>query len=155
MEPILLQNENETAAFATRLGRALEPESVVVLSGPLGAGKTRIVQGIVASRGGNREEVTSPTYTLCHHYRATPRVNHIDTYRIRDDDEFFELGFHELFESPEITVLEWGERFAHLLPDDYLQVTVQVVDEEKRMVSVKGSGSKSEQIMARFESDVV
>src|SRR5687767_7422440 len=104
-------NEQETDRLGAALAAALPAGTTIALSGTLGAGKTRLVQAIAAALGVRREDVVSPTFVLCQQYvgeRAT--IYHLDAYRIRDEDEFRELGVEELFASGAIVVVEWGER---------------------------------------------
>ena len=81
------------------------------LVGTLGAGKTTFAQCLAESAGIDREDVTSPTFTLLSSYEATvnvSRVNlhHMDAYRVADEDEFLELGVEELFDED----CTWGSR---------------------------------------------
>ncbi|HUG71274.1 MAG TPA: tRNA (adenosine(37)-N6)-threonylcarbamoyltransferase complex ATPase subunit type 1 TsaE, partial [Pirellulaceae bacterium] len=101
---------DDTDRFGAALAELFPDGTTVCLSGTLGAGKTRLVQAIAAACGINRADVVSPTFVLCQHYSATRRFNHLDAYRIRDDDEFLELGVDEMFASDGITLVEWGER---------------------------------------------
>src|SRR5438270_8516863 len=91
------KDETDTDRFAAAVANALSAGSTIALCGTLGAGKTRFVQGLAAACGVSRDEVVSPTFVLLHQYRGTRAINHLDAYRIRDEDEFRELGIDELF----------------------------------------------------------
>jgi tRNA threonylcarbamoyladenosine biosynthesis protein TsaE len=95
--------------FGWALAATLNPGSVVLLVGPMGAGKTTLTKGI--ARGlGFTGEVTSPTYTYIHEY-PTPQgvLVHSDAYRLEDARKLFGLGLEELIENARLTVIEWGE----------------------------------------------
>ncbi|MCA9042121.1 MAG: tRNA (adenosine(37)-N6)-threonylcarbamoyltransferase complex ATPase subunit type 1 TsaE [Planctomycetaceae bacterium] len=129
---IKTQSEAETDQLGMALGKCLKAGTVISLNGNLGAGKTRFVQGIAAAWGIEREEVTSPTFTLIQEYAGKLPLYHFDTYRLRDCDEFEELGAAEILESPAICVLEWGDRMAEFLPDSTLRIEIKILSETDR-----------------------
>jgi tRNA threonylcarbamoyladenosine biosynthesis protein TsaE len=75
---------------------------------------------------------------------------HLDAYRVDDEDEFLELGVEEFFEEMAVTILEWGEKFEHLLPRDYLRIEIDVISETQRQFSVASSGPNSNKILSRL-----
>ena len=135
----------DTDRFGAALAKLLPDGTTVCLSGTLGAGKTRLVQAIVAACGVNPGDVVSPTFVLCQHYSGTRQFNHLDAYRIHDDDEFLELGVDEMFASDGITLVEWGERVRDCLPPDRVEIQLKVVGETERefQLSVVGDLSPS------------
>jgi tRNA threonylcarbamoyladenosine biosynthesis protein TsaE len=144
------QSVAETRAWGTQLARCLQPGDVVALDGPLGAGKTHLVQGILEGLDFPREHVTSPTFTLIQEYPARVPVCHCDAYRLRDVDEFLELGVDELLGSEVICLIEWAERVAEVLPRDRLSIVLQVTGETARIIKIGASGPRSEQILQRL-----
>ncbi|MEO1495607.1 MAG: tRNA (adenosine(37)-N6)-threonylcarbamoyltransferase complex ATPase subunit type 1 TsaE [Planctomycetota bacterium] len=132
-----------TDALGARLADALPAGSVVSLIGPLGAGKTRLVQAITAALG-SRAEVTSPTYVLVNEYTdGRVPVYHFDAYRIADDDEFLELGAEEYFTvggsaGLGICLVEWGDRVSHLLPEGCVEVRVSIGNDDDRVAEIAG-----------------
>jgi tRNA threonylcarbamoyl adenosine modification protein YjeE len=114
MSEIALPDEQATGQLARRLAAALAADAVVALDGPLGAGKTTLVRHLVAALGGDPQEVSSPTFTLMHQYRARLSVLHIDAYRLGAASDLLALGFDELREGG-IAVVEWAERVAPAL----------------------------------------
>src|SRR4051794_4866067 len=113
--------EEETRRFGHALARVLPAGTTVALIGTLGAGKTRLVQAIAEAYGVAPDSVVSPTFVLCQHYAGSRPMNHLDAYRMRDEDEFRELGGEELMSGQAITLIEWADRISDALPDDYLQ----------------------------------
>ncbi len=131
-----LENESDTERLGQRLAAELAPGSVVALIGPLGAGKTRLVQAVCRALGVT-EEVTSPTFVLINEYRSGRLpVFHFDAYRLRDDDEFLELGPDEYFEAGGMTFVEWGDRVERCLPKDAVRVKIEVLEGERRRVKL-------------------
>jgi tRNA threonylcarbamoyladenosine biosynthesis protein TsaE len=129
---VISRSEADTDRLGRKLGELLPAGAVVGLNGPLGAGKTRLVQGIAAACGHDPRNVVSPTFTLVQEYRGSRPVYHFDVYRLRDDDEFLNLGPDEYFYGDGITVLEWAERVAACLPPERLEITIRPVDENTR-----------------------
>ena len=136
------QNETETAQFGAKLAAMLRPGMTVGLIGTLGAGKTRLVQAVAESLGALPGTVVSPTFVLIQEYRdACPPVYHVDTYRLADEDEFFELGLDEYFEGSGITFVEWADRFIDFLPKTRLDITIEVTGETSRLFTVEEKGN--------------
>lgn len=118
---LALADETATVAFARRLAVVAAPGDVVALSGALGAGKTALARAFIRARAGDDAlAVPSPTFTLVQVY-ALPSgsVWHVDAYRLSAPDEALELGLDEAFVDA-ITLIEWPERIAGLLPADAL-----------------------------------
>lgn len=128
----------ETLAFGRRLGRGLKPGCVVALCGPVGAGKTHLVRGLVEGLGGSGE-TASPTFALIHEY-PTPAavVMHFDLYRMRSAAEVFEAGFDELHDARAVVVLEWADKFPEIVPPGASWVKLVPVDETTRRIVVQG-----------------
>lgn len=114
---------SETWKIAAEFFQTLEKPVVIALHGNLGAGKTCFTQGL-AQAAGVREPVCSPTYTLISEYRGDVAFHHIDLYRLSGPEEAFDLGFDEVLESGGITVIEWAERAAELLPPSTLHIRI-------------------------------
>lgn len=104
-----LPDERAAAALARRIAFSLPRGALLVLTGPLGAGKTTFVKGLAQALG-SEATVTSPTYALVHEY-PTPEgtLVHVDAYRLPDADALLALGLDELRERARLTVVEWGE----------------------------------------------
>ncbi|HWB00252.1 MAG TPA: tRNA (adenosine(37)-N6)-threonylcarbamoyltransferase complex ATPase subunit type 1 TsaE [Pirellulales bacterium] len=118
-------DEAATERLARALAEVLPPSAVVALNGPLGAGKTRFVQGLAAAAGVLPGMVTSPTFVLVQEYAGRQPIYHFDLYRLRDEDEFLELAPDEYFGRGGWSLVEWGERFERLLPDERLDITIE------------------------------
>lgn len=124
-------SETETWALGRALAEALVPGDVVGLQGPMGAGKTRLVQGIGAGLGVDPREVTSPTYALVHTYRGRLPVYHLDLYRVGDADEVEATGVLDLA-GEGVVLVEWIDRAPEVLGPGGVRVTIEVGPGEVR-----------------------
>jgi tRNA threonylcarbamoyladenosine biosynthesis protein TsaE len=124
----------DTLNFGRRLAARLGPGSVVALRGVLGAGKTTLVKGI--ARGlGIKEEITSPTFTIISIYESTPPLNHVDLYRLDREGELEDLGLEELLYGSGITVIEWPEKAASMLPDSTIFIDIVLREDGTREIN--------------------
>jgi len=111
----------------------------VLLIGNLGAGKTTLAKGIVKGLGAAPpEEVSSPTFTLIHEYGEGPRVYHVDLYRLDEAAQVATLGLDEIFEKQAVVLIEWGERFPDLMPEDRVEIRIETceTDPGSRQISI-------------------
>jgi tRNA threonylcarbamoyladenosine biosynthesis protein TsaE len=149
-------NEADTIRLGEALAAAFQPGCVVALLGNLGAGKTRLVQAIANALGIDREDVTSPTFVLIQEYDGNLPIFHFDAYRLRDSDQFLELGADELMASQGICLIEWAERVGDVLPDDLLRIEIEIEGPTRRLFRLSGSGPKSNEVvqqLAEFHLD--
>jgi tRNA threonylcarbamoyladenosine biosynthesis protein TsaE len=118
-----------------RIAQDLPSHCTVLLIGNLGAGKTTLAKGIVAGlNAGEEDEVGSPTFTLIHEY--SDRVYHIDLYRLDTIEEVRSLGLEEIFDREAVTLIEWGERFPDLMPEDRIEISIEATGDDEREVRV-------------------
>ena len=106
---VTTRSELETTTLGEKLGRSLEPGSILLLVGDLGAGKTTLVRGIAKGLGVDPDEVSSPTFVLINEYRGRVTLHHVDLYRI-DGAAIDDLGLEELSASGGVVVIEWADR---------------------------------------------
>ena len=147
MQEIICENEIQTKLFATNLAEKLGRGDVLVLSGELGAGKTKFVEGIL-NHFGLQDEISSPTFTIVNEYHNEQiDIFHFDLYRLGDVYEFENIGGEEYFEKG-ICIFEWGELIEDILPEDYIKITFDKDDEDIdiRKLSIETFGSKYENI---------
>jgi tRNA threonylcarbamoyladenosine biosynthesis protein TsaE len=132
---------DETRKLAAALAELARPGDLLVLAGDLGAGKTAFVQGF--GRGLDvAEPITSPTFTLAQQYEGRLVVHHLDVYRLAHLAEVAELGLSELLDEGGVTLIEWGDAIAPLLPGDYLEVrlTYGEADDDERRIALRPVG---------------
>ena len=109
----------------------------MLLIGNLGAGKTTLAKGIVKGLGAAAaEEVSSPTFTLIHEYGTPPAVYHVDLYRLDRARDAATLGLDDLFDSPAMVLVEWGERFPELMPPDRIEIRLRALDGDQRSIEM-------------------
>ncbi len=136
-------NSEETMDFASELANKLNIGDVVVLSGELGAGKTKFTEGFL-KHFGLENEISSPTFTIVNEYKNKDiNIYHFDVYRLEDVDEFYAIGGEEYFSSG-ISIIEWGELIEPALPNDYIKITFEkdLSDENIRYLHIKTFGNK-------------
>ena len=154
MPKITTKSAEETQKFARRLAKKIVQESdsqtaiVIGLFGDLGAGKTVFCQGFAKGIGISKN-VHSPTFVIMKTYKlggATSKLSrrrktqsrqliHIDAYRLQNPKELLELGWNELVQNPQnIILVEWADKIKKILPKDYIQIKLKLIDKEKRKI---------------------
>jgi len=144
-------DEAATRAFGAALAEVLPPGTTVALRGTLGAGKTRLVQAVAAACGVPQGAVISPSFVLIHEYSGQRQLYHIDAYRLRDEQEFFDLGPEEYFDSQGITFVEWADRIAQCLPQQRLEIDIEVTGPHSRRFVLSASGGELQEVPAKLE----
>ena len=145
-------DEAATAALGAALAELLPDGTTVALCGSLGAGKTRLVQAIAEATGIDRQEVVSPTFVLIKEYRGRRTVYHFDAYRVRDEDEFLELGPEEYFESGALAVVEWADRVERCLPRDRVEIRIEITGPKSRRFELAGLGPHGAEVVTRLHA---
>ena len=123
--------------FARRWAGRLEAGQSVALAGGLGAGKTTFVRALVRVLHGSDEAVSSPTFVFRQRYDGVPVVEHIDLYRLDDPAELAALGLEDAFAADRLTLVEWPERAAGLLPAPDLTFDFEGAGDAPRHVRVR------------------
>ncbi len=130
MKQWISSSPSNTWKIAAEIFQTLEKPAIIALHGNLGAGKTCFTQGL-AQAAGVTEPVCSPTYTLISEYQGTIPFHHIDLYRLSGSQEALDLGLDEYLESDGLTVIEWAERAAELIPPNAIHVRLERGGEEQ------------------------
>ena len=143
----LAADEEQTGRLAAALAEVLPPGTTLALIGTLGAGKTRLVQALAAACGVPAGTVVSPTFVLCQPYSGRRNLYHLDAYRVRDDDEFLQLGPEEYFESDGLTLIEWADRVIRCLPAQRVEIHIEVAGPTAREFRVLAVGPRYEPVL--------
>ena len=129
-------SEGETAAVGRALGRRLQRGAVVLLHGPLGAGKTAFARGLAEGLGCDGEDVSSPTFTIVQEYRGRLRLQHVDLYRLTPE-EVDDLALEDLMEDS-VMAVEWPDRWRRA-PADAHEVTLESIGESRRKITIEAT----------------
>lgn len=146
---IFLSSEDETTAFGRDIAPHLQAGDVLLLSGPIGAGKTHFARAVIQSRlaaVGRAEDVPSPTFTLVQIYDdGVTELWHADLYRLTDPQEVFELGLDDAFDTG-IVLIEWPDRLGDAHPPGALHIAFSGND-DTRHLSLTSTDPRWEQIV--------
>ena len=134
----------ETHALGRKIGEAAAGNTVILLDGDLGAGKTTLTQGIAMGLG-VKKNVTSPTFTILKIYHGRLTLNHIDAYRLEGASQ--DLGFDELLEDDGVTVIEWPGFAGELIPDEYLKISIHLLENDNREFIFEACGKQYEALL--------
>jgi tRNA threonylcarbamoyladenosine biosynthesis protein TsaE len=140
MMHIQLNDLRDTEKLGGILGSLAKAGDVICLDGDLGAGKTTLSQAI--ARGLEVPDncyVTSPSFAILHEYEGRIPMYHMDFYRLQDAGEVEDLGFEEYFYLEGLTVIEWSNRAAEILPDERMILEISINENLTRTVTLKGT----------------
>lgn len=137
MGRLTTQSEEETRALGRRIAQHLGPGDFVGLSGPLGAGKTRLAQGLCEGLGVDPRAVVSPTFALVNTYEGRCPVFHVDLYRIDTEEELEATGILDVLHEG-VAIVEWIDRVPSLAPPGALLVDIEDCGENTRELSISG-----------------
>lgn len=138
---IHVHSPEETETVARRLADSLKPKDIITLEGDLGAGKTTFTKGLAKGLGISRT-VNSPTFTILKQYEGRLDLNHFDVYRLEGSEE--DIGFDELFESDAVSVIEWAQYIEPYLPDAHLEIRIERIGDEERIIHLNPVGERYE-----------
>ena len=136
-------NERETFDLGARLGEQFSGGEIILLNGPLGAGKTVLVKGIAHALGLDEEDVTSPSFTLVNPHQGWLLLYHIDLYRLDEGaSAAHAVDLDEILtDESAVVIIEWGERLGRYpLPADVWRVGISGDGDEPRKISISATG---------------
>jgi tRNA threonylcarbamoyladenosine biosynthesis protein TsaE len=140
-----LPDPDATRSLGAVLARACSPGTIVLLHGPLGAGKTTLVDGFIAAAGGGR--ATSPTFVIAHeHAGGKIPIWHLDLYRMEDERQVSELDLPQYMSESAITLCEWAERAPGVWPPDVVTVVLQLAGQGRR-ATLRAGGTRSRAVL--------
>ena len=126
----------QTEAVGYRLGQCAGAGDVVLCSGPLGAGKTTLVQGFARGLGiSPAVYVRSPTFTLVNEYQGPVPLYHLDFYRLDSAHDVWDIGFEEYLESEGVVIVEWADKFPAVFRVPSVRVSIEITASECRRVA--------------------
>ena len=138
------KNENDTIALAQNIESEKFPNMVICLDGELGSGKTVFVKGL-GNALGITESITSPTFTIIKEYMdGEMPLYHMDVYRL--DGNTDGVNIEEYYNKGGIVVIEWAKTIKSILPEERLEISFKIVDENKRILVITPYGKKYEEL---------
>ena len=148
---IISNSENETIELGKKIAKNLKKGDIIILSGDLGSGKTKLTEGILTYYG-LEDEISSPTFTIVNEYvKDNAKIFHFDVYRLEDSSEFYAIGGEEYFENG-ICIIEWGEIIQDALPKDYIHIQFERNDndENTRILNITSYGEKYDELLNKL-----
>lgn len=139
---------DDTHRLGESLGRNVKENMIFLLDGDLGAGKTALTQGIAKGLDITRA-VTSPTFTIQKIYHGRMNLYHIDAYRLENVEQ--DLGFDEFFYDDGLTVIEWSQYMPYLIPDEYLKVSISLLEDGNRELFFTAHGVIYEKLLEELK----
>lgn len=137
--------------LGNKIAGYLFPGAFIALFGDLGAGKTVLTKGMGEKLG--IDNITSPTFTVVNHHEGGKIVlDHIDAYRLEDDDELYAIGFTDYLSSGSVIVMEWCENVPDALPEERLEIHITGSGQEKRTLEMISYGEKYDEILDKISN---
>jgi len=142
---------DETRALGEKLGKNLDPGTVLALSGDLGSGKTAFIQGLAKGLDvPDNYYITSPTYTLINEYPGRYHLFHVDLYRIENYADFDDIGLYEILRSDGVVAIEWADKLPKNLLPEYLAIHIDILNDESRKISMAAYGLRGENLIGKI-----
>ena len=145
------KSEKQTKKLGEIISQFIGSDSLLLLKGDLGTGKTTLTKSIVNILDSNIK-VKSPTFVITHEYRSDTFIYHVDLYRIDNEIDFYDIGILELIREDSICVIEWPDKFIHLLPQSYILVDINIIDETSREFNISSKGDNHNGILTNIKS---
>lgn len=134
----ILNSLEDIALFTDLFFKKVPRQRCIAFSGEMGSGKTTLITAILKAMGIEHLQ-GSPTYSIIQSYLLPSKVTcyHLDTYRIENNKEAFEIGLEELFEEDAYFFVEWPEKIVEFLPPNTIWVYIREIEHQKRQITFK------------------
>jgi len=128
---------SQLPSIATEIISFANTSRIFLFYGEMGAGKTTLIKSLCESLGVT-EPVTSPTFSIVNEYIGTKnKIYHFDFYRLKTQTEALDLGYEEYFYSDAWCFIEWPDKIPGLLPDHYIKINIEVLDNNSRQIIIE------------------
>jgi tRNA threonylcarbamoyladenosine biosynthesis protein TsaE len=133
----VLKSVEDLSELAEKLITDIDEAKVIVFNGEMGVGKTTLIKHISTLLGVN-EITSSPTFSIVNEYisRDEETIYHFDFYRIEKEEEVLDLGYEDYFYSGNYCFIEWAEKIPNLLPENIVEINIELDEENNRLISV-------------------
>ncbi len=139
MQKIIIENLQDLERVARLVVNALGDSTVVAFYGDMGAGKTTLINEISKVLGVEQDATGSPTFAIINEYRSDTTaelIYHFDCYRLKDYEEALDAGVDDYFYSGALCLVEWPERIEEILPDDTVNIKIEVMEDGRRLLTI-------------------
>jgi len=136
MKVFISKNEDESRRIAFDMGKNAKPGEVYSVTGTLGAGKTLMAKEFALGLGIS-DDITSPTFTILEEYSGKIPFYHFDLYRIESPEEIELMGFEDYFYGNGVSWIEWAEKCGSLMPEKHISVTIEIISDEERRITLE------------------
>jgi len=152
---ITTRSIRETQDLSQKLGRLLKQPLIIALIGDLGCGKTAFVQGLAKGlEVPDGYYITSPTFTLINEYPGRHPLVHVDLYRLEDIDDLEDIGLDEMLYGQTVIAVEWADKLSDNLPAKHLLVTMEIIDDNSRTLSLDATGQNEVNLIKAIEGEL-
>ncbi|MFL2627175.1 MAG: tRNA (adenosine(37)-N6)-threonylcarbamoyltransferase complex ATPase subunit type 1 TsaE [Dehalococcoidia bacterium] len=147
----LSTSEKQTQILGQAISQFISKDTLLLLKGDLGTGKTTLTQSIVKEID-SALKVKSPTFVIAHEYRSEVLIYHVDLYRIENEIDFYDIGILELIREDTICIIEWPDLFIDMLPQAYIIINIEILDDTSREFKLISKGAKHEKFLRNIKS---
>lgn len=138
MKSFIINNLTELPVIAKQLLAECKNERVFAFYAPMGGGKTTFIKTLCKEMG-VVDSISSPTFSIVNEYRAADgkKIYHFDFYRIKSESEAYDMGYEDYFYSDAYCFIEWPEKIAELLPENYVKVSIELGANGQRVFNIE------------------
>ena len=149
---IKTHSTDATRQLGQKIGTLIKQPLIIALRGDLGSGKTAFVQGLAKGlEVPDGYYITSPTFTLINEYPGRLSLVHVDLYRLESIDDLEDLGLDELLYGQAVIAIEWAEKLTGRQPAEQLLVTMEIIDDECRKLTLDATGHDEVNLIRALE----
>ena len=136
---LLIKSPSDLDNVAQQIIEQAGNQKTFLFYGDMGAGKTTLIKSLCKQLGSN-DNITSPTFSIVNQYNGEgATIYHFDFYRLKNEHEALDIGFEEYLYSGNCCFIEWPEKIPNLLPDNFISISIQVMDNNTRQININSN----------------
>jgi len=136
---LLIKSPSDLDNVAQQIIEQAGNQKTFLFYGDMGAGKTTLIKSLCKQLGSN-DNITSPTFSIVNQYNGEgATIYHFDFYRLKNEHEALDIGFEEYLYSGNYCFIEWPEKIPNLLPDNFIIICIQVMDNNSRQININSN----------------